>query len=202
VPPRPSRRSPARPPAPEARDGFVAVGHVRGPRGLRGELKVDPLTDFPQRFAPGNTVYAAGAPYEVRHAREHQGVLLLELSGITTRKQADGLRDALLEVPEGELAPLEADRYYRHQIVGMEAVDTEGRALGRVEQVLDTGANDVYLIRSEEGELLVPATDEVVKDVDVAAGRMTVALLEGLEQKPAKRPAAKRPVRRRGARRS
>ena len=158
------------------------------PRGVRGELKVEPLTDFSRRFQPGATVCASGVTYTVRRARPHRGALLLELEGIETREQAETLRGLLLEVPEEGLASLPQGRYYRFQILGMEVVDREGRSLGRVEEVLDTGANDVYLVRDREGELLIPAIDSVVKEVDVAGRRMVVELIEGLERRPHKGP--------------
>lgn len=161
---------------------------MRAPRGVRGELTVDPLTDFPQRFQPGATVWASGAPYTVRRARSHRGKLLLELEGIETQEQAAALRGLLLEVPEEDLAPLADDQYYRFQLLGMEVVDRQGQPLGRIEEVLDTGANDVYLVQSPDGELLLPAIDAVVKEVDVAGRRMVVELMEGLERRPRKRP--------------
>ena len=176
------------PPTPEPREGFVAVGYVRGPHGLRGELTVEPLTDFPQRFRTGAVLWAAGHEYTVRHARPHRDALLLELDGIDSREQAGTLRGLLLEVPETELAALAEGEYYRFQLVGMEVVDVGGTALGRIEEVLDTGANDVYIVRSAEGELLLPAIDSVVKDVDVAGRRMVVELIEGLERRPLRPP--------------
>jgi 16S rRNA processing protein RimM len=161
---------------------------VRAPRGVRGELTVDLLTDSPQRFQPGATVWAGRAAYVVRRARAHRAALLLELEGIDTREQAETLRGLLLEVPEQDLSPLREDQYYRFQILGMEVVERDGQPLGRVEEVLDTGANDVYVVRNEEGELLIPAIDAVVKEVDVAGRRMVVELMAGLERRPRKRP--------------
>jgi len=165
---------------------------VRGAHGVRGELKIEPLTDAPGRFTPGATVHAAGAPRTMRSARLHGGILLLQLEGIDTRERAEELRGALLEVPEVELPQLERGSYYRHEIVGLQVFDRQGQPLGRVVQVLETGANDVYVTRSDEGELLIPAIDSVVKDVDVAAGRMTVELLPGLERVSPKLPGSKK----------
>ena len=156
---------------------------MRGPRGLRGELAVTALTDFPKRFQPGAALWAAGVRYTVRRARPHRGALLLELDGIDSREQAAPLRGLLLEVPEHELAPLADGQYYRFQVLGMQVVDPAGRSLGCIEEVLDTGANDVYIVRSAEGELLLPAIDEVVKEIDVEGRRMVVELLEGLERR-------------------
>jgi 16S rRNA processing protein RimM len=170
---------------PEPRPGFVAVGFVRGPHGLRGELKVDPLTDHPQRFQRGAALWAGDRTYTVRSSHMHQKTLLLQIEGIDTRGQAETLRDLLLEIPETELPALAEGEYYRYQLLGMEVVDAEGQSLGRIEEVLDTGANDVYAVRNSDGELLLPAIDTVVKQVDVTAGRMVVEVPTGLERRPA-----------------
>ena len=121
----------------------------------------------------------------------HRGRLLVELEGIETRTEAEALRDVLLEVPEQELPPLAEDQYFRFDVVGMEVVDESGRALGRLDEVLETGANDVYIVRDDSGELLIPAIDSVIKRVDVKGRRMVVAPLAGLERRPRKPP--KRP---------
>ena len=183
----PARQAAAQP-IPQPQEGYIAVGWVGTPRGVQGELKVVALTDFPQRFAPGVTLWAGGVRYTVRRARSHRGTLLVKFEGIETRGQAETLRDLLLEVPEEELAPLEENQYFRFQVLGMEVVDQGGQPLGVIEEVLDTGANDVYIVRSAESELLIPAIDAVVKEMDVAGRRMVVELPEGLERRPVKKP--------------
>lgn len=160
---------------------------MHGPHGLRGEMKVETLTDFPQRFQPGATLWAAGARYTVGGAHPHRDGLLVTFEGIETREQADALRGQLLEVPEGELASLGDDQYFRFQLIGMEVVDTNSRPLGRVAEVLDTGANDVYVVRDDDSELLVPAIDTVVKEVDLERRRLVVELMDGLERRPLKK---------------
>jgi 16S rRNA processing protein RimM len=168
---------------------------VRAPRGVRGELSVASLTEFPERFRRGSTLWAGGVAYTVRLARSFRATLLLQLEGITTRAQAEALRGRLLEVPLADLQPLDADRYYRFQLVGMAVNDIDGRPLGRLEEVLETGANDVYVVRNEDGELLVPAIDTVVRDVDVPGRRMVVELPPQLERLPVKRARRARPGR-------
>jgi 16S rRNA processing protein RimM len=141
----PGKRPPSQPasrPEPQPRPGFVAVGWVRAARGIRGELTVEPLTDFPQRFQPGATIWASGTRYAVRRARPHRRALLLELEGIATRDRAEALRGLLLEVPEEELPSLPDGQYYRHQVLGMAVVDREDRVLGRIEEVLETGQTE------------------------------------------------------------
>lgn len=122
----------------------------------------------------------------------HQKTLLLALRGVTTRTGADTLRNLLLEVPESDLPPLSEGEYYRYQLIGVEVFDAAGEALGRIEDVIETGANDVYAVRNADGELLVPAIDSVVRAVDLAAARMVVDVPPGLERRPPEKRRTKR----------
>ncbi len=97
------------------------------------------------------------------------------------------MRDLLLEVPIDDLPELEEDAFYRFEILGLRVVDEDGTELGEVEEVIETGSNDVYVVRDAESELLIPAIDSVVKQVDTTEKRMIVTLLEGLERRPLKR---------------
>jgi 16S rRNA processing protein RimM len=106
--------------------------------------------------------------------------LLLKLGGCDDRTAAELLRGMLVQVPAESAAPLESDEFYQFQIIGL-AVETDtGQHLGKVVEVLETGANDVYVVRGPSGEVLLPAVDEVVREVDPASGRMVVHLLPGL----------------------
>ncbi len=158
----------------------VSVGRVAGAHGLRGEVKVAPLTDFPERFDPGSRLWLEGTPRVVEGSRWRGGLVYLKLAGVDSREAAAKLRGKELMVPEAQ--PLrESGRYYRHDIVGLRVEDRRGQWLGRVVDVLVTGANDVYVVRGERGELLLPAVEDVVGEVDLAGGRLVVELLPGLE---------------------
>ncbi len=184
----PAKRPSGKKADPQPRKGYVAVGFVRAPHGIQGELAIDPMTDFPDRFMPGSVLLAGDTKYTISGVRTHQKTILLELDGIETRNQADKLRGKLLEVPEAALPRLEEDEYFRFDIVGINVVDENGTSLGKVEEVLETGANDVYIVRDADNELLIPAIDSVVKEIDTRARRMTVELIPGLERRPLKRP--------------
>ena len=160
--------------------GYVAVGRVLAPWGLRGDVKVEPLTDFPQRFAAGGRVWAGGVTYVIERYRWQRGQVFLKLAGIDSVTAAEALRHRLLEVPEDELRPLGEGEYYHFQILGLEVKTTAGEVLGRVEQIISTGSNDVFVVRGPRGEVLIPAVDDVVKSVDPTAGRIEVEVVEGL----------------------
>ena len=104
---------------------------------------------------------------------------VLKLSGIDDRNESETLRGKLLEVPESELMRLPQDTYFQHQIVGLEAVTTDGRKLGTIAEILQTGSNDVYVVKGER-EHLIPAIGDVVKEVDLEAGRLVVDAIPGL----------------------
>jgi 16S rRNA processing protein RimM len=163
-----------------ASQGYVAVGRILGPWGLQGDLKVEPLTDFPERFALGCSLYIEGFAYAIERCRWQKGKVYIKLSGIDSATAAEALRQRFLEVPEEDLKPLSEGEYYQFQIVGLEVRTTEGQALGKVTQILSTGSNDVFVVHGEGGELLIPALDDVIKAVDLDGGWIEVELVEGL----------------------
>ena len=178
-----SRRSPKSAPkrASEPPDGHVVVGRVTGSWGLRGDVKVQPQTDFPERFSSGSVLHIDGRRETVVSARPYRGGYVLLLSSVTDRTKADSVRGALLTVPEEEIAPLPQGTYYHFELIDMQVFSDEGEPLGVVVEILDTSANDVYVVRSDgKPDLLIPAIREIVLDVDVDAGRMMVHLAPGL----------------------
>jgi 16S rRNA processing protein RimM len=158
----------------------VAVGRIVAPHGIRGELSVQPLTDFPDRFRVGARLWLDGVQRRVQSSRWQARLVALKLDGIDDRNAAEAVRGHELQVPAlHELT--ESDVFYQHDVIGLRVVDVEGQELGRVEDILSTGSNDVYVVRGERGELLLPAIEDVIKEIDVAGGSVTVELLPGLE---------------------
>lgn len=166
-------------------DGYMAVGLITTAHGLRGEVKVELHTDFPERFAPDVVVYLGEELDKavIREARPHQGQLLLQFNDIDDRTKADALRGLWVFIPEDEAVELEEDTYFVHDIIGLAVQTTKGEPLGTVEQVLFTGANDVYVVQppgEPKREILLPAIEDVIKEVDLENGILTVELLPGL----------------------
>lgn len=156
----------------------VTVARVIKPFGLRGRLVVEPLTDFPDRFATGSALFIDDQPFKITASRTQKGRWVLKLKGVDTPEDAEALRGALLQIPESELHPLPQGEYYRFQIIGLLAVTRDGRELGPVKDVLETPANDVYQVQTSDGELLVPALPDFVAEIDLQAGRMVVEEME------------------------
>jgi len=162
---------------------LLVVGKIRRPHGVAGEALVEIHTDFPERLAPKTLVFvgAAHQPLTIRKRRPHKDGLLLTFEDITTPEQVGLLRNQMLSIPAVDRPPLPEGEYYHHQILGLSVVDENGQELGRLAEILETGANDVYVVTRDDGtELLLPAISDVVLDVDLPRKTMRVHLLPGL----------------------
>ncbi len=158
----------------------IAVGKVVGTYGRRGMVKVFPLTDFPDRFFRMEKVtleqHGRQRAYTVAEVRRHRRHVLLRLEGIADMTGAEALKGALIVIGREELTPLPEGSYYIFDIVGLKVFTPEGEYIGVVEDVIQTGANDVYVVdKGEKVLLLVPALKDVVREVDIKGGRMVVA---------------------------
>ncbi len=194
-----SRLVRTRPPAAESGGGsggqrrlpeprYLAIGQVVGVHGVRGEVKVEILTEDPHRFGRLQRVFVGPdgeepSPWPLEGYRLHQGRALLKLQGCDDRNTAEMLRGLLIQVPLEEAILLEEGEYYEHQILGLEVWTEAGEFLGQVVEILYTGANDVYVVRGPgpaDDEILLPAIADVIHQVDLEAGRLVVELLNGL----------------------
>jgi len=159
--------------------GFVAVGRVVRAHGVRGELIVEPLAPL-ESFTAGRRLMISGGEYEIAQARSAERFLHVKLASVDTREQAQAFRSAYLQVREGDLAALPEGEYYRFQLIGLVVRSVDGRDLGRVTDVLSARENDIYVVSGPSGDLLVPAVDDVVQDVDLSTGRITIEIIPGL----------------------
>ena len=162
---------------------FLVVGKLRHAHGIKGEVLMDVITDFPERLRTGVTVYAGDQhrPLRIRSRRRHDPGLLLSFDGYDSPEAAAELRNQLVFVSAHDRPPLPEGEYYHHQIIGLTVVSDDGRTLGRVQEIINTSANDVYVIRPESGpEILIPAIESVILNVDLAGGILQVHLLPGL----------------------
>jgi 16S rRNA processing protein RimM len=159
----------------------IAVGRILGPWGVRGGLKVSSYSRSSDRFVPGTRVYAGKTPLVVEMARKQKGHFVVQFTTVSSLGAAHALQGAELTVPATEL-PVQPDgSYYQFQLIGLAAETPLGEKLGTITRILETGANDVYLIERPDGsELLVPAISDVVKQVDVGGGRIVVDPPAGL----------------------
>ena len=159
----------------------VIVARVIGPHGRDGGLNVQLLSDLPGRFSIGCPLLVGHSTYIISGFREtspHSALLWLD--GIRTRSQASPFTGKYLAASPKSDALLEEGEYFHYQLIGMQVRTEEGEVLGELREILETGSNDVYIIRGGGNELLIPATAQVVLDVDVAGNAMLVRLPDGL----------------------
>lgn len=166
-------------------EDLINIGRIAGTYGYQGMVRIFPLTDFPQRFEQLNTVIVwhqgMGKEVMVQEARSHNEIYLLKLQGIDSREEAQLYHNDLLKITENDLFPLPEGYYYHFQIQGLSVYDEEKGLLGELTDIIETGANDVYVVKSREyGEILLPAIKEVILDINLEEKKMLVKLLPGL----------------------
>jgi len=169
--------------SPQGEPLFLAVGRLGRPHGVRGEVVLILLTDFPERLQPTAEVFLSEehVPVQIRSRRENQNHLLLKFDGYDTPEAVAELRNQLLFVRADDRPVLPEGEYYHHQIIGLQVIDEQGKSLGEVTDILSTGSNDVYIIQPESGpEILLPATEEVILDINLELGHIRVHLIPGL----------------------
>lgn len=158
---------------------FVALGFLRRTHGIHGELIMDILTDFPERLRPNRPVFLGEdhATHRLGTVRQANKVMLVSIKGYTNPEEAARFRNTYVYVRSDNLPRLPEDAYYYHELIGISIVDEKGQVLGELESIIETGANDVYVVRQiDGGELLLPAIAEVVITVDLEHSLMTVRL--------------------------
>lgn len=164
---------------------LLLIGQISGSFGLRGQVKMVAVTDQIEHLRRAiRTLYIGpkARPYQLRSLIAHKpGVLVLTLEGVDDRNAADLLRGSDVWIPESEAAPLNEGEYYLHSLYHLLVVTDTGEELGRVSEVIETGANDVIVVaRPEGGEALLPLIQDVVREIDPTGGRIVVHLIDGL----------------------
>ena len=166
---------------------LLQVGVVTQTHGIRGEVKVFPTTDDAGRFRDLKKVFLDTGreklPLEIQGVKFFKQFVIVKFKGLDTINEVERFRRCPLLVPREDAVPLEEDEYYIADMIGMRVETEDGKAFGILKDVMETGANDVYVIDSiSHGEVLVPAIKECIRKVDVAEGKMTVHLMDGLVQ--------------------
>jgi len=164
---------------------LITIGKAVKPFGVAGEMKIEPMTDFPERFNGLRRVHMVSPAgdelvCEVKSVRYAGGAPYLLFGGYDSPEKAKALNGWFLKVPREEAVPLPEGAYYWFELIGMEVVSESGEALGAIVDIFETGSNDVYVVKRGKKEIYIPATREVIRQVDKEAKRMTLRLLEGL----------------------
>lgn len=177
-----TKKLPAGPPT-AGGPAFLVVGKVRRPHGVQGEVVAEIYTDFPERLIPRKDIYLGEKHVKlvISSQRPHNEGLLLGFEGVATPEQAGCYRNQILSIAALERSELPEGEFYFHELLDLDVVDEAGNPLGTLTEILETGANDVYVVTDLSGrELLLPAIPEVVLNVDLEAKTMKIHLLQGL----------------------
>ncbi len=159
---------------------FIIIGIIASPWGLEGHIQIDVETDFPQRFDVGSTVYVGREPRVIDSVVWHKGRAVIKLGGLDTEEDTDKLSGTFVEIHRDQLFELREGEYYHFQLIGMNVRTTSGETIGELTDILRMSGADIYVVKGENGEILLPATDDVVKSVDTGNGILTIEAVEGL----------------------
>jgi len=163
---------------------FLAVGKLRRPHGVRGEMLMSIWTDFPERLHPEKQVFVGEnyQPYQINTIRDHNQGLIVSFDGFASRDDVGHLRNQVVYVRASDVPALPDNGIYLHQLIGLKVVsDDDETALGIVNEIIETGANYVLLVRREgKGDLLIPDIDPVVLNINLEKGEILVRLIPGL----------------------
>ncbi|SJZ63408.1 ribosome maturation factor RimM [Selenihalanaerobacter shriftii] len=163
---------------------LITIGKITKHQGNKGEVRVLPLTDYPGRFELlDQVIVEKGSKQErlnIEGLRYHKKFIILKFAEIDDIGSAIEYKDFLVKISESEAIVLPEESYYLHDILDLEVVTVDGIELGVITDILETGSNDVYVVKSNEKERLIPALKEVVKEVDLENGQMIIKPIKGL----------------------
>lgn len=164
---------------------YLEIGQIVNTFGIKGMVKIKPFTDDINRFDKLETIYIKNRKgrkeYEIEEVKYHKNMVLMKLKGINTPEEADLLRQSYLLVDRSKEEPLEEGVYYIVDLLGLEAYTDEGQLLGKIDDIFNTGSNDIYVIKDELGkQILLPGLPEVLKQVDLENGKIIFHLIPGL----------------------
>jgi len=165
--------------------GYVLIGRIVGVHGLKGTNKFKSYAESLSVFHPGQSILirdnrSRETSVELNWVKSHTRTPLISLKGVTDREQAEALIGAELFIPETDLPEVDDGTYYWFELIGIEVYTTRGDYLGRITSIFPTGSNDVYVVKDNKQEVLIPALESVVRDIDLELKRMRVDLPEGL----------------------
>ena len=164
---------------------LITIGKARKTFGVKGEIKIEPMTDHPERFKDLRRVYLTSPRGEekactVASVRYMNGEPVLLLKGYDTPEKARELNGWLVQVPREEAVPLPDGQYYWFELIGMEVESEAGEKLGTIIDIFETGSNDVYVLKAGRKEIYLPATREVIRQIDRTTKKMIIHVTEGL----------------------
>ena len=164
---------------------FVVIGKITRPHGVRGTLRVEPITDDPQRFHLLSKIYLhdendSRTIYNIENVQIADRYILLNVQDINTRNDAELLRGCYIEIPRQECLPLADGEHYYFELIGFSVVSNQGKVIGQLDDIYSYPASDVYVVKNNDKEILIPAVDEFVEHIDYKTGIITINPIDGL----------------------
>jgi 16S rRNA processing protein RimM len=160
------------------------IGYILKPHGIKGEVKVDPISPYPERFNRLDRVYLKNdsiQAYSIQSVRISNRFVFLKLSEINSRSEAELLRNYEVLIDKEQLIELKADEFFIHDLVGCEVISENGDLIGKIVEVMQVSSNDIYVVQDERGrEILVPAIKDVIKNIDIKHKKIKIHLMEGM----------------------
>ncbi len=163
---------------------FLETGRIVAVHGLKGEVRVDPWCDSPDFLCEFDVLYFDKGDKEViiENARPHKNIVIMKIEGVDDADEAAKLRGRILYM-DREDVELGEGTYFVQDLIGMEVVDAEnGEVYGRITDVKNTGASDIYTVKSDSGEFMIPAVPEFIERTDIEGGRLYIHMIEGLRE--------------------
>ena len=164
---------------------YLEIGQIVNTFGIKGMVKVKPFTDNIERFNNLEKIYiknkSGQTEYKIQEVKYHKNMVLVKFEGIENPEQADLLRNSYLIVDRETEEPLEAGRYYIVDMIGLDVFTDDNEYLGKLEDIYNTGSNDIYVVKNELGkQVLLPAIEDVIKNIDMDNKKVIVHLIPGL----------------------
>ncbi len=160
-------------------DEKVIIGRIVAPHGVRGDLRMFPEIDRPEVLKSLKHLWIGGVKYTLLSARPHKNIYILHVEGLVDRNQTERMRNLDVEVLASELPERKDGTYYYYQLLGLDVVTEDGAPLGKLSEIIETKANNVYSVKTPEGkDILIPAIPPCILSVNLDQGTMTVRLME------------------------
>ena len=164
---------------------FLEIGQIVNTFGIKGMVKIKPFTDDIRRFDDLKKVYIENnksrKEYEIEEVKYHKEMVLIKFKGVETVEQAELLRNYYLKVKREDEPELEEGTYYIVDLIGLDVYSDDGKLLGKLDDIFNTGSNDIYVVKDELGkQILLPAISDVVKDINLEEKKIIVHILNGL----------------------
>ena len=153
----------------------IIIGKFGAAHGVRGDIKVYPLTDFPERFNDLKSAFVDDKEIDIVSTRYQNNFVVMKIKGVNSREEVSLFTNKLLKINRCDVPPLEEGEYYAFDIVGLTVINHEDIVLGEITEILKTGSNDVYITKTKDGrQLLIPALKKVVTKINIEEGYMKV----------------------------